>query len=135
MGHQRSAALPRAKTIATNLELPRLIDDRFDAQNLAELVVHLQPVVFHPVLDPSTWKTVLLAVGQDFAVEARVQTAAQEGEDVLGGEAQQGMLEQSRIEFGQLGSTLEQDIGAVLGLVDDPVVVGLAEPGPGRAAG
>ena len=68
-----------------------IYDGLMSSYNIS-FVVHLQPVVFHPVLDPSTWKTVHLTIGQDLAVKARVQTAAQEGEDVLGGEAQQGML-------------------------------------------
>jgi hypothetical protein len=69
---------------AANLELARVVDDRLDPQDLAELVVHLQPVVLDPVLDPRPGPTVLLAVGQHLAVEAWVQAAAQERQDVLG---------------------------------------------------
>jgi hypothetical protein len=58
-----------AYTAAADFELPRLVDDRLDAQDQAEFVVHLQPIVFHPVFDPSTGQTVGLAVGQDFAIE------------------------------------------------------------------
>src|SRR5437763_12019823 len=89
---QLVAPLPLAAT--ADLELARLVDDRLDAQHLAELVVHLQPVVLHPMFDPRPGPAVLLAVGQYLAVEARVQAAAQEGKDVLGGEVQAGMSEQ-----------------------------------------
>lgn len=118
-----------AQPTATNAKLPRLIDDRLDPQDLAELVVHFQPVVFHPVLDAGAGKTILLAVGEHLAVEVGMPSATEKGQDVVGRELEQRMVEQPRIEFAQRDAIAEQDVGAVLGLVDDPVVVGLAEPG------
>jgi hypothetical protein len=110
---------------AADLELARVIDNRLDAQDLAELIVHLQPVV----LDPCPGPAVFLAVGQHLAIEAGVQAAAQEGQDVLGGEVQRGVVEQVRVEVRQGRTVLEEDVGAVLGLVDDPVIALALQPG------
>ena len=82
-----------------------------------------------PVLDPRPGPAVLLAVGQHLAVEAGVQAAAQEGQDVLGGEVQAGVVEQPRVEVGQGRPVLEEDVGVVFGLVDDPVIALTSEPG------
>jgi hypothetical protein len=42
---------------------------------------------------------------------------------------QTGMVEQSRVEFDQVLAALEEEIGAVFGLVDDPVIALALEPG------
>jgi len=114
---------------AANLKLTGVVDDRLDTQDLAKLVVHLQPVVLDPVLDAGPRPAVFLAIGQHLAVETRVQAAAQKAQDVLSGEVQTGMVEQTRVEVGQGGALLKEDIGAVFGLVDDPVIALALEPG------
>jgi hypothetical protein len=106
----------------TDLERTRVVDNGFAAQHLAELVIPLQPVILDPVLDAGAGQAVLLAVGEHLAIEARVQAAAQERQDVLSAEVQTGMIQQAGIEFGQGVSVLEQDIGTVFSLVDDPVI-------------
>jgi hypothetical protein len=62
--------LPRAAT--TDLELTGLVDDGFDAEDEAELVVHFQPIVFHPMLDTGTGMTTFFEVAKDFAIETRM---------------------------------------------------------------
>ena len=124
-GH-RLAALPRTR--AADLELAGLVDDRLDTQHQAEFVVHLQPVVLDPVLDPGTGHALLLARGKYLAIETGMQPTTEESENVVGGEVEQGMVEQFGIKLAQGGTILEEQIGRELGLVDDPVVVALAEP-------
>src|SRR5436309_10220028 len=114
---------------AADAELAGLVNHGLHAEDQAELVVHFQPVVFHPVLDAGAGPALLLAGGQDFAVEAGMKPATEEGEDVGGGEAQQRVLEQARVEGGQVVPAAEQEVGAVFGLVDDPAVAASAEPG------
>ena len=71
---------------AIDPELLRAVDDRFHPQDQAELVVHLQPVALHAVLDASAEPALVFVVGVDFAVEAAIPLAAEKAEDVLGGE-------------------------------------------------
>ena len=115
-----SASLANAES--ADFELTRLVDDGLDAEDEAEFVVHLQPVVFDPMLDASAGESVFLAIGEDFAVEAGMQPSTEEGEDVLSGELESGVIEQARIKMGEVVAGTEQEIGAVFGLIDDPVV-------------
>jgi hypothetical protein len=68
---------------ATDFELIGVIDDGLDPQDTAVLVVHLDPVALHPVLDAGAGPAPL-PVGEDVAREAAVELAAEEGEPVLG---------------------------------------------------
>ena len=77
--HLRS---PVSRAPAADAKLTRIVDHGLDPQDLAELVVHLQPVVFHAMFDAGPWSAVLLRVGEDFALKIPVQLAAQEGENV-----------------------------------------------------
>src|SRR5262249_18216367 len=77
-------ATPSTLDPAADLKRAWVVDDRLEAQHLAELVVHLQPVVLDPVFDPGPRPAILLAVGQHLAVEARVQATTQKRQDVLG---------------------------------------------------
>ena len=61
-------------------------------------------------------------MGVHFAIEAAIPLAAQEAEDVLGGEVDRGVIQQPRIQTGQRLATGEQQVGGVLGLIDDPVI-------------
>jgi hypothetical protein len=99
-----------------------LIDDRLNPQDLAELVVHLQPVVFDPVLHARTRCAVLLAVGEDFSLKIAMQLASQEGENVCGRQLDRGVVQQPRVEACQLLATPKQQVGAVFRLIDHPVV-------------
>jgi hypothetical protein len=70
-----------------------------------------------------------LEVGQDFAIETRVQTATEVTQDVVGREVQQGVFEQRPIDAGQCVLGGEAQIGAELGLIDDPAIAAFFEEG------
>jgi hypothetical protein len=70
-----------------------------DAQHRAELVIHLQPVLFDPVLDTRAGPALLLAVGQDLPLEVAVQLASQKRQNVRGREVDRGVVQQPRVEF------------------------------------
>lgn len=119
---------PVSNSLTANPKFTRLVDHRLDAQNQAELVVHFQPVVLDAMLDPGPGPAIAFAVGEHFAVEVVVQAASEKGQDVLGGEVHRGVIEKTVVEFRQFGAAGEQDVGAVFGLLDDPVVTVGAEP-------
>ena len=73
--------------------------------------------------------TTLFEVSEDFALETGIQLPAEKLENVLGREIQESVFEQLRINLGQLGVGAKQEIGAELGLIDDPAVGTLTEPG------
>src|SRR5438132_7597307 len=115
------ASLAHAR--AADTKLTRLVDHRLDAEDQTELVVHLQPVVFHAVFDAGTGPAFFLAVGEHFAQEAWIELAAEESEHVRGRELQGGVIEETRIQRGQGLPAAKENVGAELGLVDDPVIV------------
>ena len=84
-------ALPFAA--AADFELAGIVDHRFHTQDHSKLIVHLQPILFDAMLHARSRFAVLLAVGQDFTVEARMQAAAQEAQHVLRREVQRGVIE------------------------------------------
>ena len=63
----------------------------------------------------------VFVVGVDLAVEAAVPLAAEKTEDVLGGKRAHRVIEQCAVQAGQGRATLEQQVGGVLGLIDDPM--------------
>src|SRR5271157_2160132 len=73
----------------------------FDPQDQGELVVHLQPVVLHPMFDPGSGPATFLAMGEDLAVKPGMKPSAQERQDVLGREVHRGVIEQPRVETSQ----------------------------------
>lgn len=113
---------PVSHAPAADAKLARVVDHGLDPQDLAELVVHLQPVVFHAMFDPSPWGTILLRVREDFAGKIPVQLAAQEGENVLGAKVDGGVVENAPVELCEPAAAGEQDVRAVLGLLNRPVV-------------
>jgi hypothetical protein len=56
-----------------------------------------------------------------------MELSPKETHDILGAKAQRAVAEQTRIEFAQLIRALEQNIGGVLALGRDPVIVHGAE--------
>ena len=52
---------------------------------------------------------------------------AQEAEHVLGGKRQRGVFEKASIQSLQVLTILEEDVGGVLGLIDDPVISAILE--------
>ena len=62
-----------------------------------------------------------LEIGADLALEVAVQLAAQEAQDIRGGKAQQGRLQQVGLDAEETGSVFEQHIGGDFSLEDRPV--------------
>ena len=86
-------------------------------------VVHFNPVLTHPVFDSCAFVAFVFEVREDFTLKVAVEFAAQEGQDVLGREAQHRVSEQVFIQRLQGVGALEHHVGGELGLVNDPVVV------------
>src|SRR5438309_2062364 len=63
----------------------------------------------------------VLVVGMDLAAEAAIPLAAEKAQDVLGSEGVHGVVEHRAIQVGQGRASGEQQVGGVLGLIDDPV--------------
>ena len=122
-------------SLTADTKFPRLVDNRFDPKDKAEFVIHLQPVVFHAVLDSGAGPAIFLAIAQDFPVKAGMQAATEKSEYILSGKVERRVIEQTRIEFCQRRSAVENDVRAVFGLIDDPMVVPSFPSRIGPAAG
>jgi hypothetical protein len=109
-------------------KLSGIVDDGLDPQDNAELVVHLQPVVFHPMLDPGAGPAIFLATGEHLPVKPGMEPSAQERQDVLGREIDRGVVQQPRVETSQRLAAGEDQIGCVLSLVNDPIIIVAAKP-------
>ena len=75
-------------TLPKDLEFSGLIDDGLDTQNLAQFVVHLEPVVLHEMFNASSRLTQRTITCLHFAIETFVPFTAQVGEHFLGREGQ-----------------------------------------------
>ena len=72
------------------------------------------------MFDSRTGMAPLLAIRQDFPIEPGMGPSPQEGQDVVRREVDRGVIEQPRIEAGQRLAAGEDQVGGVLGLIDDP---------------
>ncbi len=59
---------------AEDFQRPHLVEGRLDTQDVSELVVHLERIAAHAVLDPHTLRAVLQVAG-DFLGEAGMESA------------------------------------------------------------
>ncbi len=75
------------------------------------------------MFDPRAGDPPRLEIREHLALEAPVQFATEEGQHILGPQAQRGVLEELFIRVLQGLGTLEHDIRGILGLVHDPVVL------------
>jgi len=107
---------------ATDHEFIRMVDDCLHSQHTTDLVVHLDPILLHPVFDTSA-RPALCEAADDLAGETAVQFSSEEGHDILGAEAEGGVLQQIFIQRFQHLPAGEHDVGGVLGLVSNPVVL------------
>jgi hypothetical protein len=120
---------------AEDLEVVRPGDGGLDAQNAAGLVVHLDGIAAHPVLDADALGPVLEA-GDDLPGEVAVDLAAEEAHDVGALEVLDRVAHERRIDPGQRARILEEDVRGPLGLIPGPVVLhrlGLEDLGVLRA--
>ena len=101
-------------------EFLRAVDDGFHPQDHAELVVHFQPIARHAMLEACAEQTIGLDFRLHVAVKAAIPLAAEEPQDVLGGERHGRKLEELLVEPGQGGRILEEQVGGELGLIDHP---------------
>jgi hypothetical protein len=121
-GGPAADAPPAADGDAADFEIPGLIEDGFDAQDSAVLVVHLDGVSLGPMLDAGSLDAVS-HVADDLALEGSMELAPKKAHDILRLEGQSGVAEQVRINGLQVGLTPEHDIRGELGLICDPVIV------------
>lgn len=111
-----------------------VVDHGLDAQDVAELVVHVEGDPPHLVadacaLDPG------VEVLADLAEVARIQLLAQEGGHVLGANHVDGRADEVVVEGTQILLALEDDVRGILDLHEAPVIAGreLASRGAERA--
>ena len=109
---------------AQNLEVGGPGDGRLDAQDAAGLVVHLDGVATHPVLDAHALGTVLEARG-DFAGEVAVGLAAKEAHHVGALEVEHRVTGEARIDGAEGLRAREDDVGRPLGHVAKSLRVGI----------
>lgn len=132
LGHGVPSCALRSVSVcgrAIDLELSGIIDNGFDAEHEARFVIHLDPVLLHTVFDASSGPA-FLEIVEDFSLEAGGKLSTEEGEDILGTEGEGGVTEELLVEILQGRAILEEDVGGIFGLVDDPVVShAVEEPG------
>jgi hypothetical protein len=87
-------------TIAANLfshfEFCRVIDDHLQAENRTGFVVHLDPVLLHPVFDANAGKTFdgeIHQVTDDVALKSSTECTSKKAHDLLGAKAQCAVVE------------------------------------------
>src|SRR5207249_1467379 len=81
------------------------------------------------MLDAGAGPALLLAVGEHLPLEARIELAAQEGENVGSRKLKQSMVQQSWVELGKFSAVAEEHVSAELGLIDDPIIGEPLQPG------
>ena len=130
LGHRKPADDPFAfsSAVTADEETVGMVDDGFDAQDHAELVVHLDPVSADTVLDPHALGTGF-EVLEDFCLEVTGELFAEEAQDVLGAEAQKRVFDQLAVQRAERFTALEEDVGGEFGLINRPVVLVLLEQG------
>ena len=124
LGHGEPAhdSFTLADAPPANLELRRTVDGRLDPQYAPMFVVHFDPVLLYPVADACA-RPPSPAVIADIAGEVPVELSTEEGHDILGAEADRGVLQQSVIKARQSGGGFEHHVGGVFSLLGDPVVI------------
>lgn len=123
LGHrevaQDAVSIPSAST--QDFETPGLIDDRLDTQDEGCLVIHLDPVGPESMLDAGALRADLV-VRDDLRLEVSMEFTTEEGQDIFGVKAADGMVEQLLIEAAQGCPVAEQDVHGQFALVADPIV-------------
>jgi len=104
----------------------RVVDHSLHPQDPPSLLVHLDPVPLHAVLDAppgqAAVEPMVELIRHRLAFELAVPLAPQEAEDVPGREIQRAVLQQAGEELRQVLAALEHEIRRILGLGGHPVV-------------
>ena len=111
LGHRKPADDPFAfsSAVTADEETVGIVDDGFDAQDHAELVVHLDPVSADAVLDPHALDPGF-EVFEDVCLEVTGELFAEEAQDVLGAEAQKRVFDQLAVQRVERFTALEEDV-------------------------
>jgi len=105
-----------------DLEGIRSVDDGLDAQYAAMLVVHFNTVSGDPMPDPDAGQPLLVVV-EDLAAKVPVEFSSEEGQDILGAEAQRRVLRQFFIQELEGSIVLEHHVGRQFRLLSNPVIL------------
>lgn len=108
--------------VSAYAELVRIIYDRFDTENASGLIIHLDPVLSHAVLDPHPPAANATLV-ENLPREEPVELATEESKDILGGEAQRAVPHQFRVQAVEGGVVFEDNVRSQFALIGNPVVV------------
>jgi len=121
--HREPTQLPLALADALTADAKpiRVINDGLDAQHQSEFVIHLDPVLADPMLDPHAFDAGF-EVGQNLLTEAGRELLAEEAQQIASMETQQRMLNEFAVQGSQCRSIAKDNIGGKLGLIDRPVV-------------
>ena len=130
--HGNPAQLAAAGTgrQATHFEPTRIIDRRLDAQNGPLLIIHLDRVLFHPMLDPAAPAPEVEVAGH-LAAKARRGTPAEEAQHVGGPKDRGRVVRQRGVERREVLCLAEHEVGGVLGRAKRPVMAVQVQPWQG----
>jgi hypothetical protein len=118
----------RSATTANRLAHPevlRVVDDGFDPERHACLVVHLDPVLLDAMLDANAGDPFVREIqktGAELALELPDGLPSQEAHHFPGAKALGAVAQQSWVQLLEVAPRGEQDVGRVLALGGDPVV-------------
>src|SRR5271167_2159623 len=93
---------------AIGRELLGAVDNGFNSKDHTELVVHLEPIGLHAVLDTGSEPAILLVVGVHFAIKAAIPLAAEKAQNILWGKRAHRMIQKRTVQMGQRRATREQ---------------------------
>jgi len=124
LGHGKptGARFSVADSSTPDHKLMRIIDHGFNAQYDPEFVVHFHAVGLDPMFDSGALPP-LLEISAGLAGEGAVKFTAKESHDVLGPDANSGMLLQILVQPTQGGAVDKEDVGGEFGLVGHPIVL------------
>ena len=124
LGHRKPAddALAFSVAMRANKKAIGVVDDGFNPEDEAKLVVHLDPVLADPVFDAHAFSAGF-EVFHHVGLEVAGEFLAEKAKDILGVETQEGMLDKLSEDGAQCLATPKEDVGRKFGLIDCPVVL------------
>src|SRR5215813_10690887 len=104
-----------------NFITPRIINGGLDSQYGTSFVVHLDRVLFDPMLDADAFHAAA-HMASDFAVEETYDATAQKPQYILAMKMMNGVVQESRINVFQKGWIPKQDVGGIFALTQTPIM-------------